>query len=86
MRAEQKLAAAKEVFEVQAVSWQLKSVEKLPPAMRPDPAFRRFHPIASGLLMLDDLGNAQGFGNTKAAVLRYLSRCPQGDGWIRFGT
>ena len=27
--------------------------------------------IASGLLMLDDLGHAQGFGNSEAAVLRY---------------
>ena len=36
--------------------------------------------------MLDALGNAQGFDDSKAAVLRYLSRCPQGDGWIRFGT
>jgi hypothetical protein len=36
--------------------------------------------------MLDALGNAQCFDDSKAAVLRYLSRCPQGDGWIRFGT
>ena len=39
--------------------------------LRPDPAFRRFHPLASGLLMLDDLGNAEGFGDSEAAVLRY---------------
>jgi len=70
-RRKQKLPAAKEVFEVQAAGWRLKSVEKLPPTLRPDPAFRRFHPIASGLLMLDDLGNAEGFGDSEAAVLRY---------------
>ncbi len=70
-RRKQKLPAAKDVFEVQAGGWRLKSVEKLPAALRPDPAFRRFHPIASGLLMLDDLGNAQGFGDSEAAVLRY---------------
>jgi hypothetical protein len=70
-RRKQKLPAAKEFFEVQAVNWRLKSVEKLPPALRPDPAFRRFHPIAFGLLMLDDLGNAEGFGDSEAAVLRY---------------
>jgi hypothetical protein len=70
-RRKQKLPAAKEFFEVQAVNWRLKSVETLPPALRPDPAFRRFHPIASGLLMLDDLGNAEGFGDSEAAVLRY---------------
>jgi hypothetical protein len=71
LRRKQKLPAAKEVFEVHADSWCLKSVEKLPVAQRPDPAFRRFHPIASGLLMLDDLDNAQGFGEREAAVLRY---------------
>ena len=70
-RRKQKLPAAKDVFEVQADGWRLKSVEKLPAALRPDPAFRRFHPIASGLLMLDDLGHAQGFGDSKVAVLRY---------------
>ena len=62
---------ARDLFEVQAAGWQLKSVEKLPAALRPDPAFRRFYPIASGLLMLDDLGNAEGFGDSEAAVLRY---------------
>ena len=70
-RSKKKSPAAKDVFELQAASWQLKSVEKLPTALRPDPAFRRFHPIASGLLMLDDLGHAQGFCNSEAAVLRY---------------
>ena len=70
-RRKQKLPAAKEVFEVQAEGWRLRSVENLPAALRPDPAFRRFHPIASGLLMLDDLGNAEGFGDSEAAVLRY---------------
>src|SRR5208282_2441078 len=67
----QRSSAAKEFFEVQAVNWRLRSVEKLSAALRPDPAFRRFHPIASGLLMLDDLGNAEGFGDSEAAVLRY---------------
>jgi hypothetical protein len=70
-RRKRKLPAAKDAFEVQAGGWRLRSVEKLPAAVRPDPAFRRFHPLASGLLMLDDLGNAQGFGESEAAVLRY---------------
>jgi hypothetical protein len=70
-RHKRKLPAAKDTFAVQAGGWRLKSVEDLPPALRPDPAFRRFHPIASGLLMLDDLGNAQGFGESDSAVLRY---------------
>jgi len=70
-RSKKNSPAAKDVFELQAASWQLKSVEKLPTALRPDSAFRRFHPVASGILMLDDLGNAAGFGDSKAAVLRY---------------
>jgi hypothetical protein len=70
-RRKRKLPAPKEFFEVQGAGWRLRSVEKLPAALRPDPAFRRFHPIASGLLMLDDLGNAEGFGDSEAAVLRY---------------
>src|SRR5271166_5950301 len=41
LRRKQKLPAAKDVFEVQAAGWRLKSVEKLPAAQRPDPAFRR---------------------------------------------
>jgi hypothetical protein len=63
--------AAKDIFEVQAAGWRLESVQDLAAAVRPDPAFRRFHPIAAGLLMLDDLGNARGFDDGEAAVLRY---------------
>ena len=70
-RREHKPPIATDLFEVQATAWRLKSVEKLPTALRPDSAFRRFHPIASGLLMLDDLGNAEGFGDIEAAILRY---------------
>jgi hypothetical protein len=69
-RRNRKLPAIKDMFELQAAGWRLRSVEDLPAALRPDPAFRRFHPIASGLLMLDDLGNAQGFADGEAAVLR----------------
>jgi len=70
-RSKKKSPAAKDVFELQAAGWQLKSVEELSTASRPDPAFRRFHPIASGLLMLADLGNAEGFVDSEAAILRY---------------
>src|SRR5260370_28361925 len=70
-RRKRKLPAIKDMFEVQAAGWRLRSVEDLPAALRPDPAFRRFHPIASGPLMLVDLGNAQGFADSEAAVLRY---------------
>src|SRR5271163_3124727 len=60
-----------DLFEVHGKDWNLKSVDKLPAALRPDPAFRRFHPLASGLLMLDDLGKAKGFGVSDAAALHY---------------
>jgi hypothetical protein len=55
-------AQAKEIFEVLAAGWRLTSIGELAPGARPDPALRRFHPTASGLLMIDDLGNARGFG------------------------
>jgi len=69
-RRNRKLAASKDMFEVQAAGWRLRSVEDLPAALRPHPAFCRFHPIASGLLTLDDLGYAQDFADGEAAVLR----------------
>jgi hypothetical protein len=65
------LTTLNDFFEVHANGWDLKSVDKLPAASRPDPAFRRFHPLASGLLMLDDLGKARGFGDSEAAALLY---------------
>jgi hypothetical protein len=70
-RREPEPATRSDLFQVYADNWHIKSVDKLAPSLRPDPAFRRFHPIASGLLMLDDLGNAKGFGKSESAVLRY---------------
>jgi hypothetical protein len=70
-RPQSDITRTNDLFEVQADGWRIKSVDKLPLSLRPDPAFRRFHPIASGLLMFDDLGNAKGFGNSEAATLRY---------------
>jgi hypothetical protein len=54
-------------FEIRDARWSLLSVEKLPPSARPDPAFSHMHPRDSGLLLLDYLGKAQGFGPIKAA-------------------
>jgi DnaJ domain len=62
---------AADSFEIRAAKWRLTAVDKLPTAARPDPAFRRLHPVASGLLMIDDLGKAKGLGPIKAAALRY---------------
>ena len=60
-----------DAFEVRDARWRLTAVEKLPTAERPDPAFRRQYPVDSGLLMIDDLGKAKGFGPIQAAALRY---------------
>ena len=46
-------------------------MEQLPPTERPDTAFRQLHSTDSGLVMIDDLGKADGFGHIEAAVLRY---------------
>ena len=61
-------------FEVRDASWRLGSVETIPMADRPDPAFRRLHPTNTGLFMLDDLGNAEGLEEAPAAALRYDRR------------
>ncbi len=59
------------IFEVQDANWGIESIEKIPMNERPDPAFRRTHPTDSGLLMIDDLGNADGLGQIDSAALRY---------------
>lgn len=54
-----------------ADGWEVGTIEKLPPEEKPDTAFRQLHPLHSGLLMVDDLGKAEGLGRIPAAVLRY---------------
>jgi hypothetical protein len=58
-------------FEIRDAAWRLASVEKLPSSARPDPAFSHMHPRDSGLLLLDHIGKAEGFGRIKAAALCY---------------
>lgn len=58
-------------FEVRDTDWRLEAIENIPLTERPDPAFRQIHPSDSGLLMIDDLGNAEGLGSIVAAALRY---------------
>jgi hypothetical protein len=41
---------AQDSFEIRDAKWRLTAVKKLPTAERPDPAFRRLHPVGSGLL------------------------------------
>lgn len=61
-----------EAFEVrEAPTWRITTIEKIPTAERPDPAFRKFHSINQGLLLLDDLGKAAAFPNARASAVRY---------------
>lgn len=54
-----------------ANEWEIETIEKIPPEEKPDTAFRQLHPLDSGLLMVDDLGKAEGLGQIPAAVIRY---------------
>jgi len=58
-------------FEVCDAEWRIAEIEKIPQAERPDTAFRQMHPTDCGLLMIDDLGKADGLGQIKAAALQY---------------
>ena len=58
-------------FEVCDADWRIGSIENISPAQRPDTAFRQMHPTDSGLVMIDDLGKAEGLGQIEAAALRY---------------
>ena len=58
-------------FEVRDANWRITMVEKIPSAERPDTAFRQMHPTDSGLIMIDDLGKADGLGQIEAAALCY---------------
>ena len=60
-----------EHFETHATDWRIESVDGIPLAKRPDTAFRQTYPTDSGLLLVDDLGNAEGLGPIEAAVMRY---------------
>ena len=62
---------SEEQFEIRDAEWTIAKVEMIPLARRPDPAFRQMHPTDSGVLMIDDLGNAAGLGQIEAAALRY---------------
>src|SRR5271156_6661937 len=44
--------ASNDMFEIRGAKWRLRSVEKLPAAERPNPAFRRLYPIAPRVLLI----------------------------------
>ena len=58
-------------FEVRDADWRIASIDMIPLAQRPDPAFRQFHPNNAGLVMIDDLGKAEGFDSFQSSALRY---------------
>ena len=62
---------ATEPFEVRDAAWLVASVDKIPPADRPDTAFRMTHPSAAGLFVIDDLGRSEGADRAAASALRY---------------
>ncbi|HUO03868.1 MAG TPA: J domain-containing protein [Candidatus Binataceae bacterium] len=62
---------ANDLFDLRDSDWRVTSVDKMPSADRPDSAFRRMYSVDSGLLMIDDLGRAEGFGPIEAAAIRY---------------
>jgi hypothetical protein len=59
----------KEPFEVRDAEWTVANTETIAPADRPDPAFRKLYATDAGLLMIDDLGNAEGMGQVAAAAI-----------------
>ncbi len=60
-----------DLFEIRDADWSFASIEKMSTADRPDTAFRRMYSVDSGLLMIDDLGKAEGFGSIAASAIRY---------------
>jgi DnaJ domain len=66
-----KVPEAEDLFEIRDTDWSLTSVDKISPAERPDTAFRRMYSVESGLVMIDDLGKAEGFGPIAASAIRY---------------
>lgn len=62
---------AENYFEVHDADWQIAAIKAIPPSERPDTAFRKMAPTYSGILMIDDLGKANGLGQIEAALIRY---------------
>ena len=57
-------------FEVRDADWRSPSVERMPPALRPDPAIARFLPSRSGVVMMTDRRWTD-LGSNEASALHY---------------
>lgn len=51
--------------------WKLFSVDKLALDDRPDPAYRRFYPITTGIIMVDDLGKSKRYGDAPSSAISF---------------
>ncbi len=67
-------SAENDHFEIRDAEWQLATMKTIPCKERPDPAFRKFYSNNSGIVMIDDLGKAEGLEGHRAAALRYDGR------------
>lgn len=61
----------KDHFQVVDANWAITNIASIPLPQRPDTAFRKSYPNDSGLLMIDDLGNAEGMASAAASALHY---------------
>lgn len=66
-----KVPNAEDLFDIRDTDWSVSSIDKMSPADRPDAAFRRMYSVDSGIIMIDDLGKAEGFGPIAASAIRY---------------
>ena len=73
-REQARASAENDHFEIRDAEWQLAAIRTIPYEERPDPAFRKYYSNASGLVMFDDLGKANGFEDNNSAALRYDGR------------
>jgi len=66
-----KVPEAVEPVEIRDADWEIASVEKIPTDERPDTAYRISRPCRAGVILIDDLGKAEGLGSIPASTLLY---------------
>jgi hypothetical protein len=66
-----KVPGAENLFDIRDADWSVSSIDKMSPGDRPETAFRRMYSVDSGLVMIDDLGKAEGLGPIAASAIRY---------------
>jgi DnaJ domain len=66
-----KVPSAENLFDIRDADWSVSSIDKMSRGDRPETAFRRMYSVDSGLVMIDDLGKAEGLGPIAASAIRY---------------